>query len=192
MKPWMVLAVVTGSLGPLFLADRARAQDDADAVFAKPTPEHALLKREVGTWDAAMSLFMGGPDAPPAKYKAVETVKLIEGGLWSIGEYRGEFLGREFVGRSMMGYDPDKKKYVASWVDNATPRLMLLEGTYDEAKRTLTMFTESKDPATGQPVKEKHTHHFQDDDHRVFRMYQPGPDGKDAMIMEVVYTRRKS
>ena len=90
----------------------------------------------------------------------------------------------------MMGYDPEKKKYVASWVDNAQPRLMLLEGTYDAATNTLTMYTESKDP-TGKPVKEKHTHQYKGEDHRVFRIFQPGPDGKDMLFMEVSYKKRR-
>jgi hypothetical protein len=185
-----IAVTLIAGLGLLMNAGLARAQDQPE-LYAKPLPQHETLKKEVGTWDATMNLFMGGPDAPPTTYKAVETVKLLEGGLWTMGEYRGELFGREFVGRSFLGYDPEKGKYVTSWVDNMAPKLTILEGTYDSATRTLTMLTDGKDPATGKPIKEKHTHLFKDDDNRTFKMSHTGEDGKEVVLMEVVYKRRK-
>ena len=132
---------------------------------------------------------MGGPDAPPETSKGVETNRML-GGLWLIGEFQGEFGGQPFLGHGVTGYDTAKQKYVGSWVDNATAKIMALEGTYDAKTRTLTFTTEAVSPFTGKVVKERHVHQYQDETHRTLKMYQPGPDGKEMMTMQIDYTRR--
>jgi hypothetical protein len=167
------------------------AQEDPESMFAKPTPEHEILKRDVGVWDATVTFHMGPPGTPATVSKAVETNRLLDGGLWLLSEYQGEFAGRAFLGRSTVGYDPALKRYVGAWVDNASARLMTMRGTYDEASGTLTMMTEGVDPATGKLVPQKHETIYKDEETRIHRMSQPGEGNKDVVMMEIVYKRRK-
>lgn len=191
----MIRAGIAGRamVGALLVVGMTTAvgQAQEEEIFARPTPQHEVLKGEAGTWDATMKIFMGGPGEPPQVSKGVETNRML-GGLWLIGEFEGEFVGQKFLGHGVTGYDTEKKKYVGTWVDNVTARIMPLEGTYDAASKTLTLYTEAISPITGKPVKERHVHEYKDEDHRLLRMYQPGPDGKDSLLMEVAYTRRKS
>ena len=45
----------------------------------------------------------------------------------------------EFHGQGQTGYDPNKKKYVGTWVDSISPTIMIMEGdivdisSYNEA-----------------------------------------------------------
>lgn len=182
---------VVGVLMLAGLAGRAARAQEGGEGFVKPSPQHAFLKKEEGTWDATMKIFMGGPDAPPETCKGVEKNKML-GGFWLISEYEGDFGGQPFSGLGTVGYDPVKKKYIGSWVDSVTPHLTLMEGTYDEAKKTLTLLTEGINPATGKPVKERHLHEYKDEDTRILKMYQEGEGGKDVLMMELTYKRRKS
>ena len=40
------------------------------------------------------------------------------GGFWLLLDYKGDFGGMKFEGKGATGYDPNKKKYVSTWVDS--------------------------------------------------------------------------
>jgi hypothetical protein len=150
-----------------------------------PGPEHAMLKKDVGTWDATVEMFMA-PGAPPAVSKGTETVTMM-GGFWQLTEFRSEMMGEPFEGRGTMGYDPAKKKFVGTWVDTMAPAHYTVEGTYDAATKTLTGWMDGPDQ-TGVVTKTKETTEWKDADTRVFTMY--APDGK-APVMKITYKRRR-
>ena len=151
----------------------------------QPGPEHEMLKKDVGTWDATVEMFMA-PGAPPSVSKGTETVTMM-GGFWQLAEFKSEMMGQPFEGRGTTGYDPAKKKYVGTWVDTMTPGYYTSEATYDAATKTLTGFMEGPDPS-GQVTKTKETTVWKDADTRVFTMY--APDGQ-TVGMRITYKRRK-
>ncbi|MEZ0267463.1 MAG: DUF1579 family protein [Phycisphaerae bacterium] len=55
----------------------------------------------------------------------------------------------------------------------------------------MTVTSEGIDPMTDQKMKMKMVYTIQDKDKHTFTMYMPGPDGKEAKMMEIVYTRAK-
>jgi hypothetical protein len=151
-----------------------------------PTPgtEHEMLKKDVGTWDATVEMFM--PGAPPSVSKGTEIVTML-GGFWQLSEFKSEMMGQPFEGRGTTGYDPAKKKYVGTWVDTMGPAYYTVEGTYDAATKTLTGLMEGPDPS-GAVTKTKETTEWKDADNRVFTMF--GPDGK-SVAMRITYKRRR-
>ena len=151
----------------------------------QPGPEHEMLKKDVGTWDATVETFMA-PGAPAAVSKGTETVTMM-GGFWQLSEFKSEMMGQPFEGRGATGYDPAKKKYVGTWVDTMTPGYYTTEATYDAATKTMAAVMEGPDP-TGAVSKTKATTQWKDADTRVFTMY--GPDAKSVM-MRITYKRRK-
>ena len=98
----------------------------------KPGPEHEVLKKMEGTWDATMKF--GGMES-----KGTSTYKMDLGGLWLVSTFEGDFGGMKFSGRGLDSYDTAKKKYVGVWVDSMSTSPMMMEGDYDAAKKTLTM-----------------------------------------------------
>jgi Protein of unknown function (DUF1579) len=173
------LAAVSVSL--LALAAPALAQPP----MPQPGPEHEMLKKDVGTWDATVEMFMepGGAATPS---KGTETVTML-GGFWQVSEFKSEMMGQPFQGLGSTGYDPAKKKYVGTWIDSMTPAYYTVEGSYDPSTKTLTATMEGPDH-TGQVTKTKATTEWKDADTRVFTMY--GPDGK-SVGMRITYKRRK-
>lgn len=156
---------------------------------AKPTPQHKVLAREAGVWDATIRDYSQGPEA--SESKGVETNTLI-GGLWLISDFQGSAGGVTFRGHGLYGYDPKKGKYVGSWVDTLSSEMNVLEGTYDEASRTMTMTGEATDPASGRKFKEKLVTKFDSDDARTFTFFivGGGPNGSDQKLMEIAYKKR--
>ena len=148
-----------------------------------PGPEHEHLKKLEGTWNAKMK--MGDNETP-----ATATYKMVCGGMWLMSDFQGEFDGQKFSGRGLDGYDPEKKKYVAVWVDSMSTRPMLLEGTHDKEKKTTTMTGEAPGP-DGKLAKHKMMTHMPDDDHMTFTMFIIDADGKENKVMTIEYTRKK-
>lgn len=174
-----VSLVCLASLGSL----TASAQE-----MPKPTPEHAFLKGDVGTWDATVEMWMG-PGTEPVKSTGTETVWML-GEFWQIQDFESTFMGQPFRGRGQTGFDPVRKLYVSSWIDSSSPGISHGEGRYDAATRTLTGTMVGPGP-DGKPEKMKETIVWTDADNRVFTMLTVGTDGKDVPSMRITYKRRK-
>ena len=155
----------------------------------KPGPEHQVFKHDEGTWDATVEIF-AAPGQPPMTSKGVETNMVGCGGLCLISDFKGEMMpGQVFHGHGTTAYDAAKKKYVGSWTDSMSSGLLIGESTYDPASKTVTGWMEGPD-MTGKVAKMKSVVEYKDAGTRVFSMYGPGPDGKEAMGMRITYKRR--
>jgi hypothetical protein len=153
-----------------------------------PGPEHAVLKEDLGTWDASIEMLM--PGAPPAPSKGVEINTMSCGGLCLATDFKGTVMGAPFEGHGVTTWDPTKKKYVGTWSDSMTAGLASTESTWDAAKKTLesTMLTPD---GSGGTVKLRSTVEYTADGKRVFTVFMPGADGKEMPSMRITYTRQK-
>src|SRR4051794_26995264 len=134
-------------------------------------PEHEVLKKEAGVWDATVESRME-PNGKPMVSRGVETNTLIGGGLWLVQDFKGEMMGMPFQGHGVTGYDVSKKKYVGTWVDSMAPGLSSIEGTYDPKTRALTSRIEGPCPL-GIVMKRRSVAEWKDDHTRVLTMYSP-------------------
>ncbi|HYC78177.1 MAG TPA: DUF1579 family protein, partial [Planctomycetota bacterium] len=111
-------------------AKKEGGQDGANTM--KPLDEHKWLASQVGTWKATMSM-MTGPDQWE-RGVGTETVRMDCGGLWQISDFEMPKLGGmgAFKGHGVMGYDPDRKKFVGHWFDAWGYSPTAMEGTTDK------------------------------------------------------------
>jgi hypothetical protein len=169
MRTTAVLALM------LALVPGMRAQE-----FAKPGPEHQLLQKKEGTWDTTMK-------ANDMEFKGTITYKMVLGGLWLSGSMESDLGGQKFYGKSMDTYDAGKKKYVGYWFDSMGTTPLMMEGSYDKDRKTLTMA--GKGPGKdGQPTTWRSVSQITDADTVLMSMYVG--DGKEPMFT-VLYKRRK-
>lgn len=168
---WLVAVAVVG-----LLVAPAGAQE-----FPKPGPEHELLKKLEGNWEATMK-FAG------MESKGTMTYKMDLGGLWLTSSFEGEFGGMKFQGKGLDSYDAKKKKYTGVWVDSMVTSPMLLEGTYDKEKKTLTMSGNAPSTPDGKPATFKMVTEFKDADTMVANAYMG--DGPDPAFT-ISYKRKK-
>jgi hypothetical protein len=169
MKPILSLCVALATLAC------AVAQDQP-----KPGPEHDVLKAHEGNWTATMK--MAGMES-----KCTASYKMTLGGLWLESSLDGELLGAKFSGKGMDTYDPNKKKYTSQWFDSMSTAPVVMEGSYDKDKKTMTM--EGSGPGIeGPKTKYKSVTVMKDADTIDFTMYMG--DGKDPAFT-IEYKRKK-
>jgi hypothetical protein len=172
MKPARWFGAVTLSV---LVAAAAPAQEGP-----KPGPEHELLKKMEGTWNLTMKF--GGMET-----KGTVTYKMDLGGLWLVSHLESELFGQKFTGKGLDTYDPVRKKYVGLWADSMSTSPVIMEGTYDKAKKTLTMSGDGPG-MDGKPAKYKSVSEMPDDDTINFTMYMG--DDKDPAFT-ITYKRKK-
>jgi hypothetical protein len=153
----------------------------------QPGPEHAILREDVGTWDASIEMLMpGAPSGPPSKGVEVNTIGC--NGLCLSTDFKGQVMGMPFQGTGVTTWDPQKKKYVGSWSDSMTAGLATTEGSWDAAKKTLNSTMTTPDGAGGTVTLRSVVEYA--GGKRVFTLYMPGPDGKEVPSMRMTYTRQ--
>ncbi len=145
-----------------------------------PTKEHEWLKQCAGEWTTTGECFM--EPGKPSKCSGTESSKML-GDFWCITNINGNFGGMEMKGIMTIGYDPDKKQYVGTWVDNVCGHMWKYEGTLDAAGKVLTLNAEGPSPVNGKPAKFKDVMELKDKDTKVFTSSMQGEDGKWIVIM---------
>lgn len=163
---------------------------EAPEMTIEVTKEHHWLQKFVGEWTFEGEATMG-PDGPPMTWAGTASVRPI-GDVWVLAEWQGEVPGGG-VGTSIttLGYDPQKKRFVQTFIGSMMTSLWVSEGTLDADERVLTLDGEGPDmmdeskTATYRDVIE-----FETDDHRILTSYVLGDDGKWNHFMTAHYRRR--
>jgi hypothetical protein len=156
----------------------------------KPQKEHGWLQKLVGEWTAEMECVMG-PDQPPMKSKGAETTRSI-GELWTLGEGTGEMPdGGKATSVMTLGYDPEKQRFVGTFIASMMTHMWRYEGTLDASGTTLTLDTDG--PAMigdGKMMKYQDIITVVSDDHRTLTSRIQGEDGQWTQFMTAHYRRK--
>jgi hypothetical protein len=159
----------------------------AGAQMAAPGAEHKVMEQLVGHWTGTATLQLPGMEPMTSEVKISHAMEL--GGFWLIGSFEGSMMGVPFTGRSTLGFDSEKGKYVEIWVDSMRSSVSQLEGDYDAATRSWTKWLDTKHPMSGEPIKERHIVAMTDDDHFKMELALPGPDGEYVPYMVLEQAR---
>jgi hypothetical protein len=158
---------------------------------AEPQKEHQWLQKFVGEWTYE-SEAMTEPGKPPEKFRGTERVRTL-GGLWIVAEGQGEMPGGETATTMFtLGYDPQRRRYVGTWVGSMMTHLWIYEGTPDPAEKMLSLDTEGPSmTADGKMAKYRDAVEFKTSDHRVMKSYMLGDDGKWKEFVTITYRRKR-
>ena len=152
----------------------------------KPQAEHQQLAQSIGTWDAAIETV--GTDGKLHHSKGVSVRKRGPGGFWVLEDFEGEMNDVHFTGHGAIGYDPQKKVYVQSWV-SMSPMLMVLTGNFDQAGKVLTMNGDGPSLG-GAPLPMKNVTTWTSADAMTLEVFIVLPGGQEVKTMTIHYTRR--
>jgi hypothetical protein len=151
--------------------------------------EHQLLERLVGEWICESECMMES-DQPPTKSSGTEIVRSIGGG-WIVAEGEGEMPDGD---RSKMiitlGYDPQRERYIGTFICSMMTHLWIYNGSFDPAKNLLTLDTEGPTCNSEKMAKFKDCIEFIDDDHRVLTSQILDDDGHWHQFMTSDYRRK--
>jgi hypothetical protein len=158
-----------------------------------PNPEpgeaHALLARDVGTWDCKVTMhFEGGPK----EFTAVETNRLVNRGLHLVTTFEMPMGERTFTGHGLTGWDAKSKKYVGTWADSFTTTPARTEGTVDPETNTSTTHSTVVDPSGAELVQKQVTKWTGDDEKTftIFLVIEVAGVKQDLKLMEMTARRR--
>lgn len=158
-------------------------------VAAKPSAEHEWLDQLIGDWTYEAECSMG-PDKPSMKTGGKESIRSL-GGLWIVGEGEGKQPdGSPALSIITLGYNPDTKRYVGTWIGSMMTHMWIYDGVMDEAKKVLTLNAEGPDFTNpGKTAKYQDILEMKSADHRILRSQTKGDDGKWVQFMEANYKR---
>lgn len=158
--------------------------------YMTPGQPHQMIASWNGTWNGDVSMWMA-PGAPPSKSTSTTINKMALGGRYQISEHKGSFDGKPFEGMSTLAYDNAKKMFISTWIDNMGTGIMVVQGPWNEATKSMDLKGKMTDPNTGNDIDVRETFKVVDDNTQVMEMYCSGADGKEFKTMEIKYTRKK-
>jgi hypothetical protein len=156
----------------------------------EPTREHQWLGRLIGDWTWTHDVPATG-DTRVTHLEGTETFRAI-GQLWVLGEAVGPMPGGgASVSLMTLGWDPQKNKYVGTWVGSPMPSLWVYEGELEAGGNALALYSTgpAMDGSSGlAPYKDVIA--FLDDNTRTLAGHVKGANGDWQRFMTVEYRRR--
>jgi hypothetical protein len=171
-------------------APPAMGNADMEAMMkaASPGEPQKKLSRLAGDWAFTNTMWM--PGQPPMESKGTMHGVVLMGGRYVEHTWKGDMMGMPFEGRGTDGYDNVGKQYVSSWVDNMGTGIMYSIGSCDDAVKVCTYTADMWDPMSGKKTTSRSVITWLDDNTFKNEMFSPGPDGKEAKMMEIVAKRK--
>lgn len=168
----------------------ATRPDTSPAMQAQPQQEHQWLEQLVGEWTYEAEM-PATPGHAASKQTGTESVRSL-GGLWVLLEGRGEMPdGGPATTLMTLGYDPQRQRFVGTWIGSMMSHLWLYDGELDSAKKVLTLGSEGPSMTdTGKMAKYRDVVEIRSRDHRVLTAHALREDGKWQQFMTVNYRRK--
>ena len=152
--------------------------------------QHQWLHKLVGDWTYETDAH-GETGNLPQKATGTEKVRSL-GGAWVIAEGEGEMGGGPASSVMTLGYDPDRKSFVGTWICSVMTNLWVYDGELDAGEKSLTLHSEGPSMAgDGTKSKYKDIIEFKSDDHRLLRSEVQNADGSWQQFMVVNYRRKR-
>ncbi|MFZ7113662.1 MAG: DUF1579 domain-containing protein [Desulfatiglandales bacterium] len=152
-----------------------------------PGDRHKILAGMAGRWTTRTRYW---PEAgkPPMESVGTCEQKMILDGRFLQQEFRGEMMGKPFMGIGVTGYDNHTRKYVSTWMDSMSTSILFFKGTELNGK-TISQACSYDDPVRG-PMRWRSVTRILNENSHVFEMYGTDSTGKEERMMEIIYTRR--
>ncbi|MCO6454064.1 MAG: DUF1579 domain-containing protein [Pirellulaceae bacterium] len=157
----------------------------------EPQAEHLWLHQLVGQWSIE-SEFIMGPGQPPMNTTGREIVRPL-GKLWTIGEGAGNTPDSGSCDSMMtLGYDPQAKRFVGTFVASAMTHLWPYLGSLDASGKILTLDSEGPSFAgDGTMAKYQDIIEFVTHDYRTLTSRFQNADGSWHQFMTAHYRREQ-
>lgn len=179
---WSVSAVTVNAQEPS-QQDMMKAWQE----YMTPGAMHQFLSNEVGEWKTEIKMWLD-PAAPPTTSEGTATGEALLGGRYFQMKHKSSFNGMPFEGIQTDGFDNAKKTFFSTWIDNMGTGVLVMEGKYDEAAKTLT-YTGTMADMLGKDIKIREIIKIIDQNNFYMEMFQE-MDGKEFKSMELKMTKK--
>ena len=165
-------------------------QQEMTMTKVEPQKEHQWLQILVGEWTLEDEKTTEGQSAG----QWTESVRSLHG-LWILAEGNGETPGGTAATTVMtLGYDPEKQRFVGTWIGSMMTHLWIYDGELDETGKILTLASEGPDMSPegkGRMLKYRDVIELKSDDHRTLTSHVQGENGEWRQFMTATYRRKK-
>jgi hypothetical protein len=147
---------------------------------------HTWLRQLLGEWKAEG--FIEGDKQSESDW--TESVRAI-GELWIVAEGGGTMPdGNPGTMMITLGYDPERQRYVGTWIGSMMTHMWHYDGHLDATGRVLTLESEGPDwERPGQTLRSRDIIELEDAESRLFRTEILGQDGTWREMMRMRYRR---
>ncbi len=156
--------------------------------FGTPGAMHKMMASWDGNWTATIKFWVK-PELPPDSIITSSVNKMINNGLIQYSTHNGNWAGMPFNGVSQTGYDNHREVFWSTWFDNFGSGLVYLEGTWNEATKTISMKGKTTDPETKEQLDMRETLKVVDEKTQFMEQYITH-DGKEMKSMEITFRRK--
>lgn len=152
----------------------------------KPGPQHAWIARSAGHWKTSMKMW--NPDGSAMDGGAGDMkCKMTMGGRFLAMDFKSNFMGQEFQGAGMMGYNNIDKRFECTWYDTMTTGIMMMTGQASPDGKVLTMTGPCTEP-DGTKCEMKQVSTWASDTSYT-EVFSKIIGGKEVKQMEITYTK---
>src|SRR5262249_43819145 len=113
----LVAATALAADSPPAMSAQQQAMMDKMMKAATPGPQHQMLKKMAGEWNAKVK-FQMDPTQPWQESQSTSTITMLMDGRYCQEVVSGQMMGGPFNGMGITGYDNVIGKYVGTWIDN--------------------------------------------------------------------------
>jgi hypothetical protein len=168
----------------------AQTEEESKKWMAYMTPGevHKLMASWDGEWNESITMWMA-PGAPAQEMKSTCVNRMLLGGRYQESRHLGDFGGMPFEGISTMAWDNISKQFINTWIDNLGTGMMVLNGKWDEASKTIQLKGEMMDPMSGQNIPIRQVLKIIDNNTHIMEQYNT-KNGKEFKTMEIKFTRK--
>lgn len=182
------LAIVTVLLA-LSLAVVAGHSEEEMAQWQKamtPGAPHEALAQQAGSWVYVATIWEE-PGGEPTRFQGIARKTMVMGGRYLQEELSGLFMGQEFQGFGVSGYDNVTGEHVSIWFDNMSTSI--LHSISKETRSGALECRREQSSFTGEKLKTRSLSRVVDKDHHTYESYQTKPGQSEFLHMRVEFTR---
>jgi hypothetical protein len=181
------------AVGSLCLAQEPGTQKrDAQSTVeprSSPGSGQKFLARFVGDWDVAKSFYPRTGE--PARSKGECRQIMIHGGRFLKSEFTFEREGRKETGTGIIGFD--NGKFTSVWIDSRRTAMSMRQSHEPFNGKEIVLYSASLGDGGSDSRRSRTVTHLEDDGRKILhRQYNPSPDGKERLLMELVMTRKNA
>jgi hypothetical protein len=164
----------------------------------EPGPSHkAAASAFSGTWAARWTVWTAPGQPPSDRATGTATFRMVMGGRFVEGAYRGNgILGKAFEGTLLIGYDAERERFVATWINTFETGVATYEGAGDIDARSGRLMSlqlrgrPSPHPTSPDTTGVRSVFRFDASGTITEETFVVGANGSEYKAVEVIYTRR--
>jgi hypothetical protein len=157
---------------------------------SNPGAGQKFLEKFVGDWEVAKTFYSRSGDPSRSKGECRQTM-IHEGRFLQSDFVFQQVDGKKTTGMGIIGFEAETGKFTSFWTDSRSTRLSIRQSEDKFNGEEIVLFSKSLDPNAKDARRSRTVTRLEEDGRKiVHRQYNPGPDGKERLLMELLMTRK--